>query len=51
MHAWERKDKRVNENTSEMRIFSYPLSAYAKLSKTKLSMENMRKYFDIMNIN
>lgn len=37
MHAWER-NKRVNENTSEIRI-NYLLSAYATLSRTKLSRE------------
>lgn len=38
MHAWER-NKRVNENTSEIRIVNYLLSAYATLSRTKLSRE------------
>lgn len=46
MHAWERKDERVNENTLEMRIFKYRLSAYAKLSRTKLSMEKKCMLFN-----
>lgn len=46
MHAWERKDERVNENTLEMRIFKYGLSAYAKLSRTKLSMEKKCMLFN-----
>lgn len=44
MHGRE-KDRGVNGNTSDMRIFNNALSTSAKLSRTKVSMENIRKLF------
>lgn len=44
MHSRE-KDKVVSGNTLKMEIFIYPLSTNAKLSRTKVSMENTRKLF------